>query len=70
MQMILKYLGQYEEFEIVIFKEEVIKNEPIEVTTIHLRYILYIELAQMQRVDRLLLKRIPSRKVDRVCQEI
>ena len=31
MQSILKYLGQYEEFEIEIFKEEVIKNEPIEV---------------------------------------
>jgi len=29
--MILKYLGQYKEFEIVIFKEEVVKQEPIEV---------------------------------------
>ncbi len=31
MQMILKYLSQYEEFEIEIFKEETIKNEPVEV---------------------------------------
>lgn len=31
MQSIIKYLGQYEEFEIVIFREEIIKSEPIEV---------------------------------------
>ncbi len=34
MQMIIKYLALYEEFEIVIIKEEVVKNEPIEVNTI------------------------------------
>ena len=31
MQSIIKYLGQYEEFEIVIFREEFVKSEPIEV---------------------------------------
>ena len=34
MQMIIKYLALYEEFEIVIIKEEVVKNEPIEVNPI------------------------------------
>ena len=31
MQMILKYLSQYEEFEIAIFEEDTIKNMPVEV---------------------------------------
>lgn len=69
MQMILKYLGQYQEFEIVIITEEVVKNQPIEVTTIF-KTQLYLELANMQDIDCILLERIPAWKVHWICQKI
>ncbi len=46
MQMILKFLGQYEEFEIKIFQEEMIKKEPIDVKFSNLAKFL-VELASM-----------------------
>jgi hypothetical protein len=70
MQMILKYLSQYEEFEIAIFEEDTIKNKPVEVRKVILNKLDCVELAIMQRVDRLLFKRVPIRESYRVCLKV
>jgi len=59
MKNILEFLGEYEEFKILKFDEDMIFNKPIEVFFFSLTS---LGLAQMRCLFRFLLEPLPPRK--------